>query len=104
MRKNLFENFIGKQVELFMAPNMPVTSGILTSCDDDFVVIGDEVWSYKAILGIKPLSATAVPKRIVTQKKEEKVPPSPSSSEHNVTATHEEEKKAPKPEAPKDGN
>ena len=98
MRKNLFENFIGKQVELFMAPNMPVTSGVLTSCDDDFVVIGDEVWSYKAILGIKPLSTTAAPKRIVTQKKEENVPP---SIEHNVTAPHEEEKKAPKPEAVK---
>ena len=99
MRKNLFENFIGKQVELFMAPNMPVTSGILMSCDDDFVVIGDEVWSYKAILGIKPLSsATAVPQNIVTQKREEKVSPSPSNSEHNVTAPHEEEKKAPKPQ------
>ena len=102
LRKNLFENFIGKQVELFMAPNMPVTSGILMSCDDDFVVIGDEVWSYKAILGIKPLSsATAVPQNIVTQKREEKVSPSPSNSEHNVTAPHEDEKKAPKPETVK---
>ena len=71
MQKRLFESFIGKQVELFMTPNMPLTSGILKSCDEDFIVIGDEIWSYKAILGVRPVSAPIMPS--YNEPKEEKV-------------------------------
>ena len=77
MQKSLFENFIGKQVELFMAPNMPVASGILEACGDDFIVIGDEVWSYKAILGIRPARTPTIPfdnERNVPAREEREVP------------------------------
>ena len=86
MQKRLFESFIGKQVELFMTPNMPLTSGILKSCDEDFIVIGDEIWSYKAILGVRPVSAPIMPS--YNEPKEEK-------------AIHQEEKTVHQPDVAK---
>ena len=53
MNKRLFENFIGREVEIFVSPNLPRLSGIITECGDDFVVVGDTVWAYEAILGLR---------------------------------------------------
>ena len=90
MQKSLFENFIGKQVELFMAPDMPVASGILVSCDDDFIVIGDEVWSYKAILGVRPVKTPKMPSQTdsepkTVEREEDEVPqPFVKKKEHKA--------------------
>ncbi len=63
MKREVFGNLTGEQVEIFLTPNMPYTSGVLTSCDDDFVTIdGDEIWSYKAILGLR-IAHGQLPKR-----------------------------------------
>lgn len=106
MQKSLFENFIGKQVELFMAPNMPVASGILEACDDDFIVIGDEVWSYKAILGIRPARTPAIPLGNITAiEKEESPKPAVTKKEKETETVKpqpklQEEPKAPEASAP----
>ena len=55
MDRKIFEQFIGKQVELFIEPEIPRTSGTLISCEDDHIVLGDEAWSYSAVMGIRAL-------------------------------------------------
>ncbi|MBQ6115010.1 MAG: hypothetical protein IJL11_06500 [Synergistaceae bacterium] len=100
MQKSLFENFIGKQVELFMAPNMPVASGILEACDDDFIVIGDEVWSYKAILGIRPARPTIHLGNIPAKEKEEAPQPSVTRKEKETETVKPQPKLQEKPKAP----
>ncbi|MBQ9419832.1 MAG: hypothetical protein IJU31_05575 [Synergistaceae bacterium] len=62
-RKN-FESFLGKQVEVFLMPDTPRTSGTLVRCEDDHIVIGDEVWAYPAVLGIRPLKKSRQPQRV----------------------------------------
>ncbi len=63
MNKKIFEQFLGKPVEIFLAPDTPRTSGILLSCDDDHFVIGEEFWSYSAVLGIRSLKKNNRPAR-----------------------------------------
>lgn len=55
MERKIFESFVGKQVEVFLVPDTPQTSGVLLSCEDDYLVIGEELWAYPAVLGIRPL-------------------------------------------------
>ena len=55
MDKKIFEQFVGKQVEVFIEPEIPHTSGTVISCDDEHLVLGDEVWSYSAIMGMRAL-------------------------------------------------
>ncbi len=90
MQKKLFESFIGKQVELFMAPNMPVTAGILKSCDEDFIVIGNEVWSYKAILGIRPITTPTLP--FSNEREEEKAVHQPEAAKTEPEAAKTKQK------------
>ncbi len=74
MNRRIFENYIGKQVELFVAPDMPKVSGVLEVFDEDFFVIGDEIWSYKAILGIRPIKTKNGLKKQKIQKEPEEEP------------------------------
>ena len=53
MKKTVLSKLVGKEVEVFLQPDMPVSTGVLLSCDDDFVVMEDGIWSYQAILGIR---------------------------------------------------
>ena len=55
MERKIFESFVGKQVEVFLVPDTPQTSGVVLSCEDDYLVIGEELWAYPAVLGIRPL-------------------------------------------------
>ena len=55
MNKKFFESLIGKPIEIFVASDMPKTTGIVKACDENFVYIDDEIWSYKLILGIRPV-------------------------------------------------
>ena len=97
----MFENFIGKQIELFMAPNMPVASGILEACDDDFIVIGDEVWSYKAILGIRPARTSTIPLGSITAIEKEVSPqPAVTKKEKETETVKPQPKFQEKPKAP----
>ena len=66
-RKN-FEPFVGKPVDLFLIPNIEYISGTVNKCEDDYIVIGDELWSYQAILGIRP-QAKPSPRKNEAQKK-----------------------------------
>ncbi len=59
MEQKNFEAFIGKQVEIFLVPDTPKTSGVLLRCEDDHIVIGEEIWAYPAVLGIRPLKKSA---------------------------------------------
>ena len=51
------KQFVGKRVEVLLDPSIPRSSGILTKCEEDYVMIGKELWSYKAILGIRTLES-----------------------------------------------
>ena len=55
MNKEILESLMGKEVEIFIAPDMPKATGVISYCDDNFIAIGDEIWSYKAILGVRPV-------------------------------------------------
>ncbi len=57
MNKKNFTHLINRKVELFLDPNVPKTSGTLYKCEDDYLIVGEEIWSYKAILGIRPLNS-----------------------------------------------
>ena len=73
-RKN-FESFIGKQVDVFLIPNIEHISGVISKCEDDYVMIGDELWAYPAILGIRPRSQAMVVQKPVTPKPQKKPEP-----------------------------
>ncbi|MBQ7559069.1 MAG: hypothetical protein IJT20_02335 [Synergistaceae bacterium] len=59
MERKIFESFVGKQVEVFLVPDTPQTSGVVLSCEDDYLVIGEELWAYPAVLGIRPLKKSS---------------------------------------------
>lgn len=85
MDKKIFEQFIGKQVEVFIEPEIPRTSGTLISCEEDHIVLGDEVWSYSAVMGIRALrrnNARQPRQRLihVQENKDEAKPEEPESS------------------------
>ncbi len=61
MNKKFFESLIGKPIEIFVASDMPKTTGIVKACDENFVYIDDEIWSYKLILGIRPVKRESQP-------------------------------------------
>lgn len=61
MNKQFFESLIGKPIEIFVASDMPKTTGIVKACDENFVYIDDEIWSYKLILGIRPVKRESQP-------------------------------------------
>lgn len=93
MDKKSFEAFIGKQVEVFLVPDTPRTSGTLIRCEDDHIVIGEELWAYPAVLGIRPLKKsgrTPHPKPVIIQEQE-------IASESPLPAT-EEKSDPPEPE------
>ena len=63
--KEFIEQHKGREVELFLPPDMPGVSGTLLSCEDDFLVLEDSVWSYKAVLGVRPVKKLGRPLQVV---------------------------------------
>ncbi|MBR6901395.1 MAG: hypothetical protein IKN30_04990 [Synergistaceae bacterium] len=53
-RKNL-EQYLGKNIEIMLMPDGRKTSGILLKCEDDHIALGDELWVYPMIWGVKPI-------------------------------------------------
>lgn len=91
MKRDVFANLTGEQVEIFLTPNMPYTTGVLTSCDDDFVMIdGDEIWSYRAILGLRTAHG-----RI--SRRAEPPAPEPLKQAVNTVSTEKPKEAAPAP-------
>ena len=79
MNRKSFEQFIGKQVEVFLVPNIEHISGVVSKCEDDYIVIGDELWAYPAILGIRPQTRN-IQKHINNVVREIKKPEPPAAS------------------------
>lgn len=61
-RKNL-EQYLGKNIEIMLMPDGRKTSGVLLKCEDDHIALGDELWVYPMIWGVKPI-AGAVEEKI----------------------------------------
>ena len=76
-RKHL-EQYLGKNIEIMLMPDGRKTSGILLGCEDDHIALGDELWVYPMIWGVKPIPGAAT---------EEKAPaPVPVSAPATATA------------------
>ncbi|MBQ9419696.1 MAG: hypothetical protein IJU31_04885, partial [Synergistaceae bacterium] len=75
-RKHL-EQYLGKNIEIMLMPDGRKTSGILLRCEDDHVALGDELWVYPMIWGVKPIPGAA-PAEPVTQSAPAIVEPTPS--------------------------
>lgn len=72
MNKKIMKQFVGKRVEVLLDPSIPRSSGVLTKCEEDYVMIGKELWSYKAILGIRTLDSKDDDKQDEKNEKSEK--------------------------------
>ncbi len=96
-RKN-FEDFIGKQVDVFLIPNIEHISGVISKCEDDYVMIGDELWAYPAILGIRPRSQAKTIQKTITPKQQQPKKPEP---QHEVQQSQAAEEVMTPPEEPK---
>ena len=107
MDKKIFEQFVGRQVEVFLVPDAPRTSGTLISCDDDHIVLGEEVWACSAVLGVRPLKKSnrlSRPKFIQVQEPEIKNNVAPAvesvkNSQNEKSENKEIKKETPAPEA-----
>ena len=63
MDRKKLENYLGKQVEVFITPDVPKSQGVITSLDENYLTIGDEIWDYSMILGLRPLRKPKRPAR-----------------------------------------
>ena len=52
-KKNL-EQYLGKNIEITLMPDGHKTSGILLRCEEDHIALGDELWVYPMIWGVRP--------------------------------------------------
>ena len=82
--KEFIEQHKGREVELFLPPDMPGVSGTLLSCEDDFLVLEDSVWSYKAVLGVRPVKKLGRPLQVVAPVSHVSSVPSDSSASVDV--------------------
>ena len=57
-RKNL-EQYLGMNVEIMLMPDGHKTSGVLLKCEDDHIALGNELWVYPMIWGIRPIDTQA---------------------------------------------
>ena len=53
-RKNL-EQYLGMNVEIMLMPDGHKTSGVLLKCEDDHIALGNELWVYPMIWGVRPI-------------------------------------------------
>ncbi len=60
MKKEFIQNFVNKQVEIFLRQDIPSVSGVLLGVDDDFLLFENEIWSRELILGIRQVNAPKV--------------------------------------------
>ena len=58
-RKHL-EQYVGKNIEIMLMPDGHKTSGVLLRCEDDHIALGEELWVYPMIWGVRPLSNEVV--------------------------------------------
>lgn len=54
-RKNL-EQYLGKNIEIMLMPDGHKTSGVLLRCEEDHIALGDELWVYPMIWGVRPIN------------------------------------------------
>ena len=67
MKKEFIQNFLNKQVEIFLRQDMPSVTGVLLGFDDDFLLFEHEIWSRELILGIRQINAPKVSNKPATQ-------------------------------------
>ena len=53
-RKNL-EQYLGMNIEIMLMPDGHKTSGVLLKCEDDHIALGNELWVYPMIWGVRPI-------------------------------------------------
>ncbi|MBQ7067739.1 MAG: hypothetical protein IJM82_01080 [Synergistaceae bacterium] len=56
-RKNL-EQYLGKSIEIMLMPDGHKTSGILLKCEEDHIALGNELFVYQMIWGVRPIENT----------------------------------------------
>ena len=57
-RKNL-EQYLGMNIEIMLMPDGHKTSGVLLKCEDDHIALGNELWVYPMIWGVRPIENKA---------------------------------------------
>ena len=53
-RKNL-EQYLGQYIEIMLMPDGRKTAGVLLKCEDDHIALGNELWVYPMIWGVRPV-------------------------------------------------
>ena len=67
MKREYFEKYIGYEAEITIKPNYEIKTGVLEHCEDDYMLIGGELFDYNIILrfrstGTPSASADFTPK------------------------------------------
>ncbi|MBQ3395865.1 MAG: hypothetical protein IJG55_06010 [Synergistaceae bacterium] len=55
MERKSIEKYLGRKVEITLMPDGHKSEGVLLKCEDDHIEIGQELWVYQMIWGIRPL-------------------------------------------------
>ncbi len=56
LEHDFIKQYVGKNVEIMLRPDIPIVSGRLIQCNENYVAIGDALLAYPLIWGIKPVS------------------------------------------------
>ena len=56
LEHDFIKQYVGKNVEIMLRPDIPVVSGRLIQCNENYVAIGDALLAYPLIWGIRPVN------------------------------------------------